>query len=499
MKQWYDVVVVGAGNAALCAALAARESGATVLVLERAPYEHRGGNTAFTAGVMRTTYSGVDDILALSPDLSKAELEMADFGTYSANDFIQALAEMTDYRADPDLAEVLATNSFATLKWMRSKGVRFIPSYSQQTFKRDGKFVFPDGLCMEVSGGGVGLIESLTRACTAAGVEIVYGAAATSLITEGRRVTGVRVRLDGQPLEVRARSVVLACGGFGANAEWRARYLGPGWDLAKVRGSRFNTGDGLRMALEANAMPWGHWSGVHAVGWDVSAPAFGDRTRIVSFQKNSYLFGILVNRRGERFFDEGAHFRSHTAALLGPAILAQPGHSAWQVFDSKVAHLLGEEYRIREVTKVRADSLEELAARMGDIDRAGFLRTVAEFNKAVRTDVPFDPNVLDGRSAVGLPVPKSNWANTLDTPPYEAYAVTTAVTFTFGGLRITPLAEVVDTDHVPIPGLYACGEMVGGLFYTNYVDGAGLTSGAVFGRIAGTQAARTALSTHEDS
>ena len=161
-------------------------------------------------------------------------------------------------------------------------------------------------------------------------------------------------------MDIRARAVILAAGGFQANTEWRTRYLGPTWDLAKVRGSRFNTGDGIRMALEVGARPGGNWSGCHAVGWDRNAPEFGDLAVGDGFQKHSYPFGIMVNADGERFVDEGADFRNYTYAKYGRVILNQPGQFAWQIFDQKVVHLLRDEYRIRQVTKVQADTLEEL-------------------------------------------------------------------------------------------------------------------------------------------
>jgi tricarballylate dehydrogenase len=197
---------------------------------------------------------------------------------------------------------------------------------------------------------------------------------------------------------------------------------------------------------------------------------------------------VLINAAGERFLDEGADFRNYTYAKYGREVLRQPRQFAWQVFDAKVAHLLRDEYRIRQVTKVTAQSLEELCAKLEDTDGARALETLTAYNAAVRTDTPFDPNVKDGRRAE-LPTPKSNWANTLDTPPFEAYAVTCGITFTFGGLRIDPLsAQVLDVDLAPIPGLYAAGELVGGLFYENYPGGTGLMAGAVFGRLAGTSA-----------
>jgi tricarballylate dehydrogenase len=205
---------------------------------------------------------------------------------------------------------------------------------------------------------------------------------------------------------------------------------------------------------------------------------------------------MMVNARGERFVDEGADFRNYTYAKYGHEVLKQPGQMAWQVFDAQVLHLLRDEYRIRQVTRVRADSLAELATRLEDVDPRGFLRTVESFNAAVLRDVPFNPTILDGRGTVGLPLPKSHWANPLETPPFEAYQVTCGITFTFGGLKIDTNTRVLDVDDAPIPGLFAAGELVGGLFYFNYPGGTGLTSGAVFGRIAGAAAARYACAQH---
>jgi tricarballylate dehydrogenase len=257
-----------------------------------------------------------------------------------------------------------------------------------------------------------------------------------------------------------------------------------------VRGTRFNTGDGIAMALEAGAMPYGNWSGCHAVGWDRNAPDFGDLSVGDGFQKHSYPFGIMVNGQGRRFVDEGADFRNFTYAKYGRAILEQPAQFAWQVFDRKVTHLLRDEYRLKRVTRVAADTLEELARKLEDVDAEGFLAEVSSYNAAVQVAMPFNPNIKDGRGTRGLALEKSNWANTIDTPPFEAYAVTCGITFTFGGLRTDQNGAVINTDGVPIRGLYAAGELVGGLFYFNYPGGTGLMSGAVFGRIAGTSAGR---------
>ncbi|MCZ6467000.1 MAG: FAD-dependent tricarballylate dehydrogenase TcuA, partial [Alphaproteobacteria bacterium] len=483
-----DVCVVGAGNAAICAALAARERGAEVTILECAPVAERSGNTRFTAGAMRVAYDGVDDIVKLVPDLSEEERRITDFGTYTTDQFFDDIARLTQYRADPDMVEILVKRSLDTLLWMRSKGVRFVPMYGRQAFKVDGRFTFWGGLAVEAWGGGPGLVEMLFAAVDKHKIDVQYETSAVSLLHDDDGVNGVRARRKGRTLEVRARAVVLASGGFEANAEWRTRYLGPGWDLAKVRGSRFNTGDGIRMGLAVGASPCGNWSGCHAVGWERNAPEFGDLAVGDAFQKHSYPLGIMLNARGERFLDEGADFRNYTYAKYGRVILEQPGQFAWQLFDAKASPLLRDEYRIRQVTKVTADSLEDLVRRIDDVDRDRFVQTVREYNAAVMTDVPFNPNVKDGRGTRGLAIPKSNWANTIDEPPFEAYSVTCGITFTFGGLRITRDSEVLDNDGNVIPGLYAAGELVGGIFYFNYPGGSGLTAGAVFGRIAGTSA-----------
>jgi len=488
MKEW-DVIVVGGGNAAYCAALAACEKGAAVLMLEAAPEEECGGNSRFTAGAMRVVYDGVDDIKSLVPDLSPAEIANTDFGTYTKDQFFDDMARVTQFRTDPNLCELLVTRSLPTLIWMREKGIRFVPIYGRQAFKIDGRFKFWGGLTVESVGGGPGLVDMLNAAGRRHGAEIRYQTRATDLIYDGARVSGVRFKCGDEVGEVKGRAVVLACGGFEANAEWRTRYLGPGWDLAKVRGTRYNNGEGIRMALAIGASPYGNWSGCHAVQWEMNAPEFGDLAVGDQFQKHSYPFAVLVNATGKRFVDEGADFRNYTYAKYGRMVLEQPGQFAWQIWDKKVKHLQRDEYNIRQCTKVTANTIEELAQKLDGVNAAQFIRTIAEYNAAVRKDIAFNPNVKDGRRTEGLALPKSNWANTIDAPPFEAYAVTCGITFTFGGLRITDEGQVIDLDYRPISGLYAAGELVGGIFYFNYPGGTGLTSGSVFGRIAGSAAA----------
>ena len=487
-----DVVVVGAGNAAFCAALAAAEHVGSVLVLERSPKEVSGGNSRFTAGAFRCVYDGVDDLKALMPDLTESEIAISDFGTYTQDKFFDDMGRVTEYRTDPDLCEQLVTRSKETMQWMRRKGVRFVPIWGRQAYKIEGRFKFWGGLTVEAWGGGPGLIERLTEIAQDNNITIAYEARALALIADDDGVKGLVVRYKGKTVQIAAKCIVLAAGGFQANAEMRTRYLGPGWELAKVRGTPFNTGDGIKMALDIGAMPTGNWSGCHAVGWDRNAPEFGDLAVGDGFQKHSYPWSIMINANGDRFVDEGADFRNYTYAKYGRVILMQPGQFAWQIFDNKVIPMLRDEYRIKRVTKVRADTLEELVQKLEDVDPQRALATIIDYNKAVNTGVKFDPNIKDGRGTKGLPIPKSNWANAIDTPPFEAYAVTCGITFTFGGLKIDTEARVIDTDGRAIPGLYAAGELVGGIFYFNYPGGTGLMAGAVFGRIAGAAAGRRA-------
>lgn len=489
MTAW-DTIIIGAGNAAFCAAHAARATGASVLMLECAPEEENGGNSRYTAGAIRFAYDGVDDIRALCPDLPDDQIAITDFGTYTTDQFFDDMFRVTRFRTDPALCERLVTTSRDTMFWMRDKGIRFMPIYGRQAFKVDGRFKFWGGLTLEAWGGGQGLVDAHTRIARDAGVDIRYNTRAVSLITDGHAVTGVTVRHKGAVFDLFARSVVLASGGFQANTEMRTRYLGPGWEMARVRGSRFNTGEGIRMALDIGASSYGNWSGCHAVGWDHNAPEFGDLDVGDGFQKHSYPWGIMVNATGRRFVDEGADFRNYTYAKYGRVILEQPDQFAWQVFDSKVTHILRDEYRIKRVTKVTAPTLTDLAQRMEGVDPDALLDEIKTYNAAVDTGTPFDPNVKDGRGTRGLTVPKSNWANTIDEGPFEAYQVGCGVTFTFGGLRIDPdSAQVLDNDLCPIPGLFAAGELVGGVFFFNYPGGTGLINGSVFGRLAGTHAA----------
>lgn len=493
-QQEFDVIVVGKGNAALCSALSAHETGASVLVIEAASQDESGGNSRFAGGVMRFAYETVEDLRKVTEITEKEESE-TDFGTNTEEEFFDDLFRLTQNRTDLDLSDLLVRRSLETMIWLRGKGVKFVPNFGRQSGMVNGRRRFFGRLPIEVSGGGAGLVDFLDQATKKAGIQVKFETRTTSLIYEDGQVKGVHALEKGVPTQYRAKSVVLACGGFEANPEMRTRYLGPGWELAKVRGSRFNQGDGLKMALDIGAAPYGNWSGCHATGWDRNAPEFGDVAVGDKFQKHSYIFGLLINAEGKRFVDEGLDFHSFTYAKYGGEVLKQTGQFAWQVFDSKVKNLLRNEYRIKFVTKVTANTLEELAEKLEGVNPTNFLNTVNNYNSKIDQDVPFDHTIKDGKSTrEGVEPPKTNWAQALDTPPYEAYQTTCGITFTFGGLRTVPdQGQVLDVHLNPIPGLYCAGEMVGGIFYFNYPSGTGLVSGAVFGKIAGLAAGKNAL------
>jgi len=288
MSAPYDVAVVGGGNAAMCAALSAREHGARVLVLEKAPETWRGGNGFFTAGGFRFAFKSFDELRELVGDMSDEEAAQMEVDPYTEDAYYDDLMRVTDDLADPDLAMLLVRESLPTVRWMRDRGVRWIPMFGRQAYRVGNRFRFWGNLVLEAVGGGPGLIDMEYASAAKEGIEVRFETKAVRLVVdEVGRVNGVVARTAAGMETVAARAVVLASGGFEANAEMRTRYLGPNWDLARVRGTPYNTGDGIRMALDVGAQPWGNWSGCHAVQWDYNAPWHGDRKVGDNFQKHS--------------------------------------------------------------------------------------------------------------------------------------------------------------------------------------------------------------------
>ncbi len=481
-----QVIVVGAGNAALSAAVAARECGAEVVVLEKAPRQHRGGNSALTVH-MRFPYEGMDDLTPLLSGISSADLRrMADqIGSYTRADYYDDIMTVTEGKSDPELAEVLVSQAAPAVRWMSSHGHTWVPTYANPVSANVVSF----------NGGGYGLQEQWFNTAEKLGVSVYYDTSAIGLLQDSQgNVTGVRTKTSQGYCNFRGGAVVLACGSFESNPEMRAQHLGPDWEKVKLRGVPYNTGAGLTMGLESGALPYGSWSSCHASPQDLNRPPFdvpGPDIRGDFWSRYSYPFGIMVNLNGQRFIDEGETWRGLTYAKMGRAILAQPQGIAFQIFDRKHRQL--EVIRgYEKATGFKANTLENLAKQLGISDIAAFIHTVREFNAAVQQG-EFNPFRLDGKSTIGITPSRNNWALPLDTPPFEGFPVVCGMTFTFGGLRVTTEAQVVHTMGYPIPGLYAAGEMVGGLWHGNYPSGAGMMAGTVFGRISGTNAAEEAL------
>lgn len=480
-----SVIVVGTGNAALCAALAALEKGAQVLMLEKADEALAGGNTKYTAGAMRFAYDGKEDLMPLLRNADDSRLQNTDFSSYTIEKFSQDLRDFNDGRDLSPEQLALVEKSGDTMRWLASHDVKFEPIYSRQSFEKDGRHIFWGGLTLAAQNEGVGLFDMELAAVTRMGGKVRYNSAVTGLIEDQGRVTGVKVGSE----EIYADAIILASGGFEASEDLRVKHMGQNWRAAKVRGTPHNTGDGMSMAVALGAAEYGLYKGCHATPMDLYMADFGGLDLPPGERKNyrkiSYFLGVMLNAKGERFVDEGANFRNYTYAQYGAAILEQPGQFAWQVFDNKVFDLLYAEYRFHDAHFVQADTLDDLIAQMKGVDGPVALETLKKYNQAVNDSVLFDPTVLDGKSTAELTPPKSHWAQRIDQAPFRAFPVTGGITFTYGGLKVNDNGNVISENGAPIGGLFACGELVGGVFFAGYPGGSGLTSGAVFGRLAG--------------
>ena len=509
----YDVIVVGSGNAGFSAAASAVETGASgVLLLEKGPEAWAGGNTTFTAGAYRTVFHGLDDVLPLVNNVSPEMVSSIDMQAYTEDDFMNDIMRITKNNSDPELASALVEESNETTKWLARNGIKFQLSFNRQAYEIDGRYKFWGGMVLMVEGGGKGLTQQHQANAARKGIKVMYESPVVGLLTDSLgNVVGVTVdrKNDTSHNIYASGGVVLCAGGFEADSDMRARYLGPGWDRAYVRGTPFNTGDLLKTALELGAQRAGHWSGCHSTCWDANAPTeAGDQELTNQFTKSGYPLGLMLNSEGKRFVDEGVDLRNYTYAMFGRAILQQPDSVAFQVWDADGAKWLrAEEYADDVVERITASSISELAGKLQEkgLNRPqDFIETVKDYNKAVAAhrkenpDITFDPSVKDGLSTrcsdSGLELDKTNWALPIMKAPFLAVKVTCGVTFTFGGLKTSPQTSAVISKHTgrEIGGLFCAGEMVGGLFYENYPGGSGLTSGAVFGRKAGKAAAERA-------
>ncbi len=479
------IVIVGSGNAALSAGIASLEKGAEVTIYEKANKILAGGNTKYTAGAMRFSYENGDQLIGLLDNPNDERIKNTNFGSYTQENFKNDLLNFNDGRPLSWEQEILVSKSLETIQWLSSHNVKFEPIYSRQSFLKEGKHIFWGGLTLASENEGVGLFNQELTAFLSLGGKIFYESPVTDLVFKNNKVRGVYLGVE----KIEADAIILASGGFEANEELRKTFIGDDWIKAKVRGTPHNTGDGLKMALEIGAVKHGLYDGCHATPMDLFMKDFGgldlEPKERKNYRKICYFLGIMVNAKGKRFLDEGKNFRNYTYAQYGRKVLEQPGHFAWQIFDSKVFDLLYEEYRFNDAHFVEGKSIDELISKMDDIDKNEAKKTIAEYNKAVDLKTVFDPTVLDGKSTRNLLIKKSNWAQRIDEGPFRAFPVTGGITFTYGGLKINENGSVLDTNNKPISGLYACGELVGGVFFNGYPGGSGLTSGAVFGRMAG--------------
>jgi tricarballylate dehydrogenase len=481
------VVVVGGGSAAFEAAVAAKQAGAPkVVMLEKAPEPEFGGNARFSHTGFRWVFSGADEIRGFLPDLDEATFQKLNLPAYSSEQFHADLQRVTRGRIDKILTDVLVSQSNAAIHWMRELGIKWeIDSH----VVIDGRYYFEPGLVIHPVGGvtgGLGQLGQWREIALRLGIEIRYESRVRTLLGNDRRIEGVVVSDPTEEYEIKTGSIILCAGGFQANAEMRARYLGPNADLMKVRGSKHDTGEVLMMTLAMGAKAAGHWQGAHATPIDSTYPdvEIGSKAN-----RYGYPYGITVNTLGQRFFDEGEARHSYTYAKTGWAVLGQPGALAYQIYDQKTVPLLGTRYEFS--TPIEANTIDELAGKIG-IEPAVLNHTIKEFNDAARKDIPFDATKLDGKCTQGITPKKSNWSNPIDKPPYCAFSITGGVTFTFGGLQINTQAQVLNTSNNPIRGLFASGDIVG-LFFHNYPSCTGQTRNVVFSRLAGRNAAAMGL------
>ena len=491
--NYADVIIVGTGNAGFAAAVSASENGAKVLMLEKASEDYMGGNSALTIH-MRFAYNSFSDLLPLVKDdkqtynklYNKKLQELSEVVTeYTESDYLKDIMNVTSGKSDKILSKELVTNSLPTIKWMNKLGHLWSPTFDNPTSANVVSF----------NGKGYGLMQRWKNIALNKGVNIKYNHQVIDLIKNNEDIiSGVVAKTNNENKIYYANSVILACGSFESNAQMRAKYLGEQWRNVKLRGIPNNTGEGLEMAISHGAIPYDDWSTCHASPQDINRPDYdlpGENKSGDYWSRYAYPFSIMVNINGNRFIDEGETWRGLTYAKTGKAILEQKNNMAFQLFDSKHVKA-GVLKKYKNPTKYQAGTLIDLANKIKITDKENFINNINTFNKAVQSG-NYNPHKLDGKKVKNIFPSRSNWALPLDNPPYLAYPVICGMTFCYGGLKTSINGELINKNGDIINGLYAVGEMVGGLWHNNYPSGGGMMAGAVFGKNAGKHASNKAI------
>jgi tricarballylate dehydrogenase len=462
LSRNYDVLVIGAGNAALCAAITARHNGARVLVLEWAPRELRGGNSRHTRNIRYAHQEATEYVT----------------GPYTVDEYWDDLLRVTAGRTNEELARMVLERSEKVPEWMMEQGVRFQqPLTGTLGLARTNAFFF---------GGGKAMMNSLYAKAGELGVDIVYDAEVTDLQIDNGRCTGADVSIDGDTHQVSTRTFIVASGGFEANIEWLKEGWGEAAENFLIRGTPYNKGGLLRILLDNGARQIADADQCHAVPIDARSPKFdgGIATRV-----DCVIYSIMVNRHGARFYDEGEDIWPKRYAIWGRLVGQQPDQIAYAIIDSKVPGL----FMPTIFPAIEAGTIRELADKL-ELDADALEKTVKDFNAGVQPG-DFDATQPDGCHTEGVTPEKTNWARKIDTPPFYSYPLRPGITFTYLGVEVDEKARVLfGSRKKPADNIFAAGEvMVGNILGQGYVGGLGLLIGNVFGRIAGEEAARRAV------
>src|SRR5882762_3175196 len=460
LTRKFDVLVIGGGNAALCAAISARRAGASVLVLEGAPKFYRGGNTRHTRN-MRCAHDAATGILT---------------GPYTEQEFFEDLLRVTEGQTDEELARHMIRESKDILGWVVEQGVRWQPSLGGTLgLGRTNSFFL---------GGGRAMLNALYLTAEQLGVDILYDAEVLDLDIDDGMFLSASLKQGEGLVKVRAAALVAAAGGFEANIEWLKQYWGEAADNFLIRGTPYNRGSILKMLLGKGVQEVGDPAQCHAVAIDARAPKFDGG---IITRHDSVVFGIVVNKHAARFYDEGEDIWPKRYAIWGRLVAAQPDQIAYIIFDSTVVM----SFMPTLFPPIGAGSIPELAQKL-ELDPAALETTVTEFNAAVKPGT-FDHTILDDCRTEGVTPPKTHWARKIETPPYLAYPVRPGITFTYLGTRVNKQTRMLMKDGKPSANMFAAGEiMAGNVLGKGYAAGIGMTIGSVFGRVAGQEAAKNA-------